>query len=102
MTLPLVEAIRELLRRGERQGLFRPDVDPVQFYLSIVAQSQLHVSNRFTLSVLFNQDLSDPEWLEQRRAHTTTLLLPYLTSTGEVAPNANLCRTADNGSLSGS
>jgi TetR/AcrR family transcriptional regulator len=83
MTLPLIEAIGELLRRGERQGLFRAGVDPVQFYLSIVAQSQLHVSSRFTLSVLFNQDLSDPKWLEQRRAHTLDLLLSYLTSTGD-------------------
>jgi AcrR family transcriptional regulator len=83
MTLPLIGAIGDLLRRGERQGLFRAGVDPVQFYLSIVAQSQLHVSSRFTLSVLFNQDLSDPTWLEQRRAHTLDLLLSYLTSTGD-------------------
>lgn len=89
MTHPLVEAIRDLLRRGSRQGLFRPGVDPVQFYLSIVAQSQLHVSNRFTLSVLFNQDLSDPEWLKQRRVHTVALLLSYLSSRDEVAPDGD-------------
>ena len=88
MTLPLIEAIGDLLRRGERQGLFRAGVDPVQFYLSIVAQSQLHVSSRFTLSVLFNRDLSDPKWLEQRRAHTIDLLLAYLTSTGDAARRA--------------
>ena len=88
MTLPLIEAIGDLLRRGERQGLFRAGVDPVQFYLSIVAQSQLHVSSRFTLSVLFNRDLSDPKWLEERRAHTIDLLLAYLTSTGDTARSA--------------
>lgn len=80
LTLPLVEAIRDLLGRGHRQGLFRGDVDAVQFYVSIVAQSQLHISNRFTLSVLFDEDLTDAAWLAARREHTLALLLRFLTS----------------------
>lgn len=84
MTVPLVEAIRDLLRRGEREGLFRSGVDPVQLYVSIVAQSQLHVSNRYTLSVLFNQDLGDPGWLAGRRAHSLDLIMGYLTARPEM------------------
>lgn len=84
MTVPLVEVIRNLLERGQRQGKFRAGVDPVQLYVSIVAQSQLHISNRHTLSVLFNQDLTDPDWLAERRAHTLELLINYLTA----EPNA--------------
>ena len=80
MTTPLVETIRDLLKRGEAQGLFRTDVDPVQLYVSIVAQSQLHISNRHTLSVLFDQDLRDPDWLAARRAHTMDIFLTYLTA----------------------
>lgn len=78
MTVPLVEAIRDLLDRGREQGAFRDGIDPVQLYVSIVAQSQLHISNRHTLSVLFNRDLGDADWLAERRAHTLDLILRYL------------------------
>lgn len=80
MTVPLVDSIRDLLERGRREGVFRAGVDPVQLYVSIVAQSQLHISNRHTLSVLFDRDISDPEWLEARKAHTVEMLLTYLTA----------------------
>ena len=80
MTVPLVDSIRDLLARGARDGVFREDVDPVQLYVSIVAQSQLHISNRHTLSVLFDQDFGAPEWLAARRAHTIAMLLGYLTA----------------------
>ena len=85
MTLPLIDSIRHLLERGSAAGVFRAGVDPVQFYVSIVAQSQLHISNRHTLSVLFNKDLSDQDWLAERRRHTLELMLGYLTSTGDIA-----------------
>ena len=80
MTVPLVESIRDLLARGVREGSFREGVDPVQLYVSIVAQSQLHISNRHTLSVLFDQDLEAPDWVAARRAHTIEMLLGYLTA----------------------
>lgn len=86
MTVPLVDAIRDLLARGARDGAFRDGafrdgVDPVQLYVSIVAESQLHISNRHTLSVLFDQDLSAPDWVAARRRHTVEMLLAYLTAT---------------------
>ena len=80
MAVPLVDSIRDLLGRGMREGVFRAGIDPVQFYVSVVAQSQLHISNRHTLSVLFDRDLADPAWLEERRAHTIEMLIAYLTS----------------------
>ena len=79
-TVPLIEAIRDLLQRGESAGIFRASVDPVQLYVSIVAQSQLHISNRHTLSVLFDKNLADPAWLKARRVHTVEMLISYLTA----------------------
>ncbi len=80
MTVPLVESLDDLIRRGQQEGLFREDLDAVQLYVSIVAQSQIHVSNRYTLSILFNRDLGNPEWLEERRAHSEALLMDYITA----------------------
>lgn len=80
MTIPLVETIEDLLRRGGEAGVMRTDVDPVQLYMSIVAQSQLHISNRYTLSALFDRDLADPDWMAERRRHAQDLILGYLTN----------------------
>jgi len=86
MTVPLVGAIRDLLERGHAAGEFRGGVDPVQLYVSIVAQSQLHISNRFTLSVLFDEDLSDADWLAARRAHVLDMILSYLAAPEDDRP----------------
>ncbi|MGY3489588.1 hypothetical protein ACVW1C_007471 [Bradyrhizobium sp. USDA 4011] len=69
LTLPLVASIKSILRRGVEAGLFRDDVDPIQLYVSITAMSYFHVSNRYTLSAMFDKDLGAPDWLELRRKH---------------------------------
>lgn len=79
MSVPLINTIGDLLNRGVAQGVFKPGIDPLQLYVSLVAQSQLHISNRHTLSVLFNQDLSDQDWLKDRREHTLNMLIDHLT-----------------------
>jgi TetR/AcrR family transcriptional regulator len=80
MTLPLIASISNMLERGNRQGIFRSGVDPLQFYVSLVSLSQLHILNRYTLSIIFDQNISDSGWLKQRRAHVEDVLLAYLTS----------------------
>jgi len=77
---PLVGMIRETLERGERAGMFRPGVDPLQLYVSILALSLTHISNRHTLSTIFERDLADPAWLAERRRHAVEVILSYLQS----------------------
>lgn len=75
---PLIEAISDLLERGAQAGSFRNDIDPVQLYISILSLSYLHISNRFTLSVTYKQDLQDPDWLARRREHVLAFVLGFL------------------------
>lgn len=83
--LPLVEAIKDLLARGQRAGIFRKQVDPVQLYVTILSVCFTHISNRYTLSIMFQKDVSDPAWLESRRAHAREVVLSFLRSeTGSV------------------
>lgn len=79
-TLPLVASIERILRRGLAGGLFRREVDPIQLYVSITAMSYFHVSNRYTLSAMFEKDLGAPDWLERRRAHAQDMILTWLTA----------------------
>jgi AcrR family transcriptional regulator len=77
-TTPLVGMIRETLKRGETAGLFRSAVDPTQLYISILSLSIIHINQRDTLSIIFEQDLADPDWLAERRAHAVEVILSYL------------------------
>ena len=79
-TLPLVASIERILRRGVTAGLFRREVDPIQLYVSITAMSYFHVSNRYTLSAMFEKDLGEPDWLERRRLHAQDMILTWLTA----------------------
>jgi AcrR family transcriptional regulator len=80
LTLPLVASIEDILRRGVAAGLFRTGVDPIQLYVSITAMSYFHVSNRHTLSAMFDKDLGEEQWLELRRQHAQDMILTWLTS----------------------
>ena len=48
--------------------------------ISILALSFVPVSNRCALSIIFRQDLQDPKWLAERRAHADDMILQYLKS----------------------
>jgi AcrR family transcriptional regulator len=75
---PLLQSLRELLLRGERDGVFRADVDPMQIYISISGLGYFYVSNRYTLSAMFQCDLMEPGCLDARLAHITQMVLAYL------------------------
>ena len=86
LTMPLVSNIESILRRGVAAGIFRSGVDPIQLYVTITAFSYFHVSNRHTLSLMFDKELGDAKWLEDRRKHTHDVIGTWLTAPG--APRA--------------
>jgi AcrR family transcriptional regulator len=75
---PLVAILDDLLKRGQRSGVFRRGVDPVQLYISIAALGYFYLSNNHTLSTIFDRDLMQPASLKMRLAHMTDLVLGYL------------------------
>jgi hypothetical protein len=48
------------LDRGKRDGVFRPDIDPVDVHLLMSSFCFFRVANRYTFGELFGRDLSDP------------------------------------------
>ncbi len=80
MHSPLVGTLRAILRRGERQGLFRRGVDPVQLYISIAGEGYFYLSNRYTLSRIFDRDLMAPRALSGRARHISHMILNALRS----------------------
>ncbi|MDA8108119.1 MAG: TetR/AcrR family transcriptional regulator [Betaproteobacteria bacterium] len=80
MHSPLVKTLREILRRGERAGIFRGGVDPVQLYISIAGEGYFYLSNRYTLSQIFGRDLMAPRALAARARHMADMLVAALRS----------------------
>lgn len=78
---PLVDELNEILERGQREGLFRKDVDPVQLYVSIAGLSYFYVSNSKTLSVIFDRDFESITMIQDREAHAVQVILSYLRTT---------------------
>ena len=73
----LIDAVQDILERGEKECGFRPDVDALQLYLSVLSLSYLHLSNRHTLSATYGQNMTETAWLDARRAHVTDLIACY-------------------------
>lgn len=78
--------IRAILEAGEEQGVFRPDIDPVELYISMSGLGYFYLSNQYTLSMIFDRDLGRPENIEKRKAHIVDMVLSYLTWGIDPAP----------------
>jgi TetR/AcrR family transcriptional regulator len=75
----LLDTIRILLKRGQQEGVFRTNVDPVDLYLSISGLAYFFLSNQHTLSWLLDRDLAARRRVLKRRAHVVEMVLAYLT-----------------------
>ena len=75
---PLVETLRGVLQRGERDGVFRGGVDPVQLYISIAGEGYFYLSNRYTLSQIFSRDLMSKRALATRARHNADMIVHAL------------------------
>jgi AcrR family transcriptional regulator len=76
----LVETLRGVLKRGERAGVFRTGVDPVQLYISIAGEGYFYLSNRYTLAQIFKRDLMSKRALAERARHNSDMILHALTA----------------------
>jgi len=77
---PLVDTIREVLRRGAAQGIFRADIDPVTLYLSLSSLAYHYISNQYTLNAAFGIDFTAKARRKAWLAHITEMILTYCQS----------------------
>jgi len=75
---PFQDLMNDVLRRGQKEGVFRQDADPFQLYLTIAALGSFHIATRFTLSGLTGCDQTTEEALNARVQHIIDVVLGYL------------------------
>lgn len=75
---PLTDILARVLKRGQRSGLFRSDIDPVDLYISVCALGYLYFSNKHTFGVIFGRDLTAPQAVKRRKSTITDMITRYL------------------------
>lgn len=78
MHSPFIDMLEATLERGVKSGVFRPDFDAINLYISIAGISYFFFSNNFTLSAIFGKRLGSRAALAQRRQHVIEFALNAL------------------------
>jgi hypothetical protein len=75
---PIIETLRRVLERGEREGCFRAGVDPVEVHKAIAALGIFNVTHQYTFSAIFQREMGARGDVAARRAAVTEMILRYL------------------------
>jgi AcrR family transcriptional regulator len=75
---PVITQLEKIIARGEAISCFRKGLDPLQLYVLIVSVSYFHLSNGWTLSVIFQKDTFDKEWLARHKVIAREVISRYV------------------------
>src|SRR5262245_51676059 len=75
MNSPVVATVGRILAEGERRGLIRTGIDPLQLYISLASLCYFYLSNLHTLTVVFDGGLKEQPALDARVAHVVDLVI---------------------------
>ena len=78
MSSPVLSMIERFIARGAQAGQLPPGLDALRLYVLMVALTQFHLSNGYTLSTIFGRDLYDAEWRAARGTDARGMLAQFL------------------------
>src|SRR5215475_10697089 len=85
LNVTVIDAMRRIVSRGQKAGLFRRDIDPIELHMSISALGIFNVANRATFSTIFKRDMTTPRALATRRGEVVEIILGHV-RLGRVGP----------------
>ena len=75
---PIIERLARVIERGQAQGRFRREVDPVEVHKAIAALGMFNVTNRHTFEAIFQREMGAKGNLAGRREMVTEVIVSYL------------------------
>ncbi len=78
LNVTVIDALRRILARGEKAGIFRRGIDPTELHMTISALGIFSVANRATFSTIFKRDMSSPKALATRRGEIVGMILQHV------------------------
>jgi AcrR family transcriptional regulator len=77
---PIVDRLTRVIERGQADGSFRRDVDPVEVHKAMAALGMFNVTNQYTFGAIFQRDMGAKGDVRRRRDMVADLILSYLTT----------------------
>ncbi len=78
LNVPAIEGLRKVLERGQREGVFRGGLDPLDVHMSISALSVFNVANRHTFSLIFKRNLDAAASVVARRDSIIEMVVRFV------------------------
>lgn len=79
---PIIDRLARVIDRGQAEGRFRADVDPVEVHKAIAALGMFNVTNQYTFGAIFQRAMGAKGDVARRCEMVTELILSYLTGGG--------------------
>jgi AcrR family transcriptional regulator len=78
LNVPAIAGLRKVLDRGQKAGVFRNGIDPVDLHMSISALSVFNVANRHTFSIIFKRDTESSANIVARRDSIIEMIVRFV------------------------
>ena len=75
---PIVDMLGTVLSRGQADGVFRDDLDPIDVHMAIAALGMFNVTNQYTFGALFQRPMGAKGNVPGRRGVVADLILSWL------------------------
>src|SRR3954463_3479348 len=79
---PIIDTLARVLARGQKDGVFREDLDAVEMHMAIAALGIFNVTNQYTFAAIFQREMGRKGNVVRRRKFVADLILSYLTEGG--------------------
>lgn len=78
LNVTVIDAVRRIVARGQKQGLFREGIDPIELHMSISALGIFNVANRATFSTIFKRDMTSARARMTRRRQIVDIIMRHV------------------------
>ena len=75
---PIVDMLGTVIARGQAEGAFRRDLDPIDVHMAIAALGMFNVTNQYTFGTLFQRDMGGRGDVPARRRMVADVILSWL------------------------
>ncbi len=75
---PIVDTLGAVIARGQADGTFRADVDPIDVHMAIAALGMFNVTNQYTFGAIFQRAMGARGDVPQRRRMVVDMILSWL------------------------
>lgn len=75
---PIIDMLARVIERGQADGTFRRDVDPVEVHMAIAALGMFNVTNQYTFGAIFQREMGTKGDVRRRREIVGEVILSYL------------------------